>query len=93
MQNLRRMYYYIHQRKNWPYFTWSSDEFVNLLSEARNLQGRLIGKMESLGFEFRDEAILETLTLDVLKSSEIEGEFLNPEQVRSLIAQRLGLWI
>jgi Fic family protein len=49
--------------------------------------------MESLGFEFRDEAILETLTLDVLKSSEIEGEFLNPEQVRSLIAQRLGLWI
>lgn len=91
MQNLRRMYYYIHQRKNWPYFTWSSDEFVNLLSEARNLQGRLIGKMESLGFEFRDEAILETLTLDVLKSSEIEGEFLNPEQVRSSIAQRLGL--
>jgi Fic family protein len=91
MQNLRRMYYYIHQRKNWPYFTWSSDEFVNLLSEARNLQGRLIGKMESLGFEFRDEAILETLTLDVLKSAEIEGEFLNPEQVRSLIAQRLGL--
>ena len=91
MQNLRRMYYYIHQRENWPYFTWSSDEFVNLLSEARNLQGRLIGKMESLGFEFRDEALLETLTLDVLKSAEIEGEFLNPEQVRSLIAQRLGL--
>jgi Fic family protein len=91
MQNLRRMYYYIHQIKNWPYFTWVSDEFVNLLSEARNLQGRLIGKMESLGFEFRDEALLETLTLDVLKSSEIEGEFLNPGQVRSSIAQRLGL--
>jgi Fic family protein len=61
------------------------------VSEARNLQGRLIGKMESLGFELRDEALLETLTLDVLKSAEIEGEILNPEQVRSSIAQRLGM--
>lgn len=91
LQNLRRMNYYIHQKENWPDFTWSSDEFVNLLSEARNLQGRLIGKMESLGFELRDEALLETLTLDVLKSAEIEGELLNPEQVRSSIAQRLGM--
>jgi Fic family protein len=85
------MGYYIHQKDNWPNFTWNNDEFVNLLSEARNLQGRLIGKMESLGFELRDEALLETLTLDVLKSSEIEGELLNPEQVRSSIAQRLGM--
>lgn len=85
------MDYYIHQKNDWPHFTWNSDEFVNLLSEARNLQGRLIGKMESLGFELRDEAILETLTLDVIKSAEIEGELLNPEQVRSSIAQRLGM--
>lgn len=85
------MSYYIHQKHNWPNFTWNSDEFVNLLSEARNLQGRLIGKMETLGFELRDEASLETLTLDVLKSAEIEGELLNPEQVRSSIAQRLGM--
>lgn len=85
------MGFYIHQKENWPNFTWNNDEFVNLLSEARNLQGRLIGKMESLGFELRDEALLETLTLDVLKSAEIEGELLNPEQVRSSIAQRLGL--
>jgi len=85
------MSYYIHQKYNWPNFTWNSDEFVNLLSEARNLQGRLMGKMESLGFEFRDEALLETLTLDVLKSAEIEGEMLNPEQVRSSIAKKLGL--
>lgn len=85
------MSYYIHQKQNWPNFTWNSEEFVGLLSEARNLQGRLIGKMESLGFELRDEALLETLTLDVLKSSEIEGELLNPEQVRSSIAQRLGM--
>ncbi|MBK7174266.1 MAG: Fic family protein [Bacteroidales bacterium] len=85
------MGYYIHQKDNWPNFTWNNDELVNLLSDARNLQGRLIGKMESLGFELRDEALLETLTLDVLKSAEIEGELLNPEQVRSSIAQRLGI--
>ncbi|MEI7596149.1 MAG: Fic family protein [Bacteroidota bacterium] len=82
---------YIHQKENWPNFTWNNDVFVNLLSEARNLQGRLIGKMESFGFELRDEALLETLTLDVLKSAEIEGELLNPELVRSSIAQRLGM--
>ena len=82
---------YIYQKDNWPNFTWKSDEFVNLLSEARNLQGRLIGRMESLGFDLRNEALLETLTLDVLKSAEIEGELLNPEQVRSSIAQRLGM--
>ncbi len=85
------MSFYIHQKHNWPNFTWVSEEFVSLLSEARNLQGRLIGKMESLGFELRNEALLETLTLDVLKSAEIEGELLNPEQVRSSIAQRLGM--
>jgi len=90
LQILRRMSY-IHQKEDWPNFTWKSDAFVNLLSEARNLQGRLVGRMVSLGFDLRDEALLETLTLDVLKSAEIEGEFLSPEQVRSSIAQRLGM--
>ncbi len=84
---------FIHQKDNWPNFTWKSDEIVNLLSEARNLQGRLLGKMESLGFDLRNEALLDTLTLDVLKSSEIEGEFLNPDQVRSSIARKLGMEI
>ncbi|HYG37263.1 MAG TPA: Fic family protein [Cytophagales bacterium] len=84
---------FIHQQDNWPIFVWKSDDFVNLLSEARNLQGRLIGKMESLGFELRNEALLDTLTLDVLKSTEIEGEILNPGQVRSSIARRLGMEI
>lgn len=84
---------FIYQQDNWPNFTWNNDEIVNLLSEARNLQGRLIGKMESLGFDLRNEALLDTLTLDVLKSSEIEGEFLNPNQVRSSIARRLGIEI
>lgn len=91
LQNLQRMSNYIHEKENWPTFTWKSDEFICLLSETRNLQGRLIGKMESLGFDLRDEALLETLTLDVLKSAEIEGELLNPEQVRSSIAKILGL--
>lgn len=84
---------FIHQKENWPNFEWENDEIVNLLSEARNLQGRLIGKMESLGFDLRNEALLETLTLDVLKSSEIEGEYLNPDQVRSSIARKLGMEI
>jgi Fic family protein len=84
---------YIHQKEYWPYFTWRSESFINQLSEARNLQGRLIGKMESLGFDLRNEALLDTLTLDVLKSTEIEGEILNPEQVRSSIARRLGMEI
>lgn len=84
---------FIHQKGNWPEFSWNNTDFINLLSEARNLQGRLSGKMETLGFDLRDEALLETLTLDVIKSSEIEGEFLDPEQVRSSIARRLGMEI
>lgn len=84
---------FIYQQDNWPNFTWRNEEIINLLSEARHLQGRLIGKMESLGFDLRNEALLDTLTLDVLKSSEIEGEILSPDQVRSSIAKRLGLEI
>ncbi len=78
---------------DWPDFSWKVDEFVNVLSEVRNLQGRLLGRMESLGFELRNEAQLDTLTLDVLKSTEIEGELLSPDQVRSSIARRLGMEI
>ena len=84
---------FIHQQDDWPNFQWDSDKIVSLLSEARNLQGRLLGKMESLGFDLRNEALLDTLTMDVLKSSEIEGEFLNPDQVRSSIARKLGMEI
>jgi len=82
---------FIHQKDNWPEFSWNSNDFMSLLSEARNLQGRLIGKMETLGFDLRNEALLDTLTLDVIKSSEIEGEILNSDQVRSSIARRLGI--
>lgn len=90
---MHRMKAFIHQQDNWPEFSWNSNDFMGLLSEARNLQGRLIGKMETLGFDLRNEALLNTLTLDVIKSSEIEGEYLNPEQVRSSIARRLGMEI
>lgn len=93
MQILQRMSVYIHQKKDWPNFKWDSEDIVNLLSEARNLQGRLQGKMEALGFELRNEALLDTLTLDVLKTSEIEGELLNHDQVRSSIARKLGMEI
>jgi len=82
---------YIHQLKNWAEFQWNEQDFISLLSEVRNLQGRLMGKVELLGFELKDEANLETLIQDVVQSSEIEGEILNPEQVRSSIATRLGL--
>lgn len=82
---------YIHQLKDWTNFNWNEEAFISQLSEVRNLQGQLIGKVEFLGFELKDEANLETLIQDVVESSEIEGESLNPEQVRSSIATRLGL--
>lgn len=82
---------YIHQLKNWANFQWKEQDFISLLSAVRNLQGKLMGKVELLGFKLKDEANLETLIQDVVQSSEIEGEILNPEQVRSSIATRLGL--
>ena len=65
---------FIHQRKNWTAFIWNNDTLLPLLANVRHLQGRLLGQMESLGFKFQEEALLSTLTLDVLKSNEIEGE-------------------
>jgi Fic family protein len=82
---------YIHQLENWPNFTWEQEKIALKLAEVRHHQGRLLGKMEGMGFRLQAEANLHTLTLDVLKSSEIEGEILNPDQVRSSIARRLGM--
>lgn len=82
---------YIYQTKEWPNFTWENDKLLALLANVRHLQGRLLGRMESLGFKLKEEAVLSTLTLDVLKSTEIEGEVLNKDQVRSSIARKLGL--
>ena len=82
---------YIHQLPDWPKFSWDYSALSGTLAAIRHRQGRLIGRMESLGFSLRAEAILQTLTLDVLKSSEIEGESLDKNQVRSSIARRLGM--
>lgn len=82
---------YIHEQDEWPNFTWDNNQLLPILGKVRNLQGRIVGKMESLGFELRNEANLATLTLDIIKSTEIEGEILNPEQVRSSLARKLGM--
>ena len=82
---------YIHQRPEWPAFRWSNDAVAGPLAAVRHRQGRLLGRMETLGFRLRAEATLQTLTQDAIKTSEIEGELLNPEQVRSSVARRLGL--
>lgn len=82
---------YIHQLPDWPRFRWNREQLADRLALVRHKQGRLLGRMEGLGFQLRQEAALKTLTDDVLKSSEIEGERLDAQQVRSSIARRLGI--
>lgn len=82
---------YIHELDDWPRFSWAREQLAETLAAVRHRQGKLIGHMEALGFNLRQEAVLQTLTADVLKSSEIEGEKLDTEQVRSSIARRLGI--
>lgn len=82
---------YIYELPDWPKFRWDARHLADRLAAVRHRQGRLIGRMEALGFALRSEAVLQTLTQEVLKSSEIEGEILNRDQVRSSIARRLGM--
>jgi len=82
---------YIYQNKDWTHFTWRDTDINSVFGEVRNLQGKISGQMNALGFSMKEEATLTTLTLDVVKSSEIEGELLNYAQVRSSIARRLGI--
>ncbi len=82
---------YIYQYKSWPNFTWNEKEIQLILGKVRHLQGKIIGQISALGFSIKEDTMLTTLTLDVLKSSEIEGQLLNYEQVRSSIARRLGI--
>jgi Fic family protein len=82
---------YIHELDDWPGFRWNAERLAGKLALVRHEQGRLLGRMENLGFPLRQEAVLGTLTQDVLKSSEIEGEMLDPETVRSSIARKLGI--
>jgi Fic family protein len=87
----RRIIRYIHESDAWPRFTWNNKKLGTRVADVRHRQGRLLGRMEALGFPLRDEAALQTLTEEVLKSSEIEGEILDRNQVRSSIARRLGM--
>ena len=82
---------YIWEQKDWPNLTWDDSRLATLLTKVSRQQGRLLGRMEALGFELQKEAHLRILTEDVVKSSAIEGENLDPGQVRSSIARRLGM--
>jgi Fic family protein len=82
---------YIHELPDWPAFTWRDEDLSAFLAAVRHQQGRLVGRMEALGFDLRADAVLRTLTQDILKTSEIEGEVLDGDQVRSSIARHLGM--
>ncbi len=82
---------YIYEYKNWTDFSWQDKAINVVFGEVRHMQGKIIGQMNALGFTAKEEATLTALTLDVVKSSEIEGELLNYDQVRSSIARRLGI--
>ena len=82
---------WMHKHQDWPSFTWDAESLASKLADVRHRQGRLLGRMESLGFGLKQEASLNALTNDVVKSSAIEGENLNPVEVRSSIARRLGI--
>jgi len=84
---------YIHELKDWPDFSWDIEKLAEPLAAVQQKQGRLLGKMEALGFKIQEEANLGVRTRDVLKTSEIEGELLDPEQVRSSLARRLQMKI
>ena len=82
---------YIWQQPDWPHWTYKHKQLTSLLTEVHLAQGHLLGRMHNLGFELRDQATLHILTDDVVRTSEIEGEKLNPHSVRSSIARRLGV--
>lgn len=82
---------YIYQNENWPHFTWDKPKILARLAQIKLAQGLLLGKMQNIGFAMQDSALLQTLTEEILKSNQIEGQLLDIAQVRSSIARRLGL--
>lgn len=82
---------YLWQQKDWPHFMWDDTKLSFKLGRVRSLQGKLVGRMSALGFELKNNAMLDALTADITKSSEIEGEWLDAEQVRSSVARHLGI--
>jgi len=95
VDNYRKRIYnivmYIYQYPQWPDFTYDSEVITPLLEQCHILQGKLLAKMELIGFSERDEQVLSAISSGVIKSSEIEGQILNAEQVRSSVARRLGI--
>ena len=82
---------YLHERKNWWRFQYDNEKILNLLGKVRAQQGLMLGRMTSIGFDFQDDAMLTTMSLELVRSSEIEGEILNLSEMRSSIARRLGI--
>lgn len=82
---------YLHERENWWKFTFDSNRVMTELGKVRAKQGLMLGRMSSLGFDFQEDALLSTLSQELVSSSEIEGETLDRQQVRSSIARRLGI--
>lgn len=82
---------YIYKQATWPAFKWDAEKLASPLAETRHKQGRLLGQMEGLGFNIQDETNLAVLTSEIIKSSAIEGQILNTNEVRSSLAHRLGI--
>ena len=84
---------YIHQTPNWPHFSWDKDIISAKLAHVNKAAGYLAGRLSAIGFDAQMNAAVETLTHDILASSEIEGVVLNSDQVRSSVARRMGVHI
>lgn len=82
---------YVHERADWPAFRWDAKALAPAMARVHEMQAHLLGRMAAVGFDLRSEANFQTMATDVLRTSEIEGEVLDPAQVRSSLAKRLGL--
>ena len=91
MNNGSKRILYIWQNVDWPNFVWDETKVATLLNSVQERQGRLLGMLSVLGFDMQRKAALESITEDVVRSSEIEGELLNRDSVRSSIARHLGV--
>jgi Fic family protein len=91
IRRVKRPILYTHLTEEWPRYRWDCDRFAAMLPRIHFRRGQLIAAMANIGFGVRQEAILQVLTLDVSKSSEIEGEHLDDQQIRSSLARKLGL--